>query len=47
MLNQANDYSFVPAPDPVLALEGRDYKRTSKVTVYRNGALVWGEEPCP
>jgi len=24
-----------------------DYKQTSKVTVYRNGALVWGEEPCP
>ena len=47
MLNQANDYSFVPTRDSVLNVGGIDYKQTLKVTVYRNGVLVWGEEPCP
>lgn len=46
-LNQTNDYSFVPTTDTVMTLEGREYAQTSKVTVYQNGALVWGEEPCP
>ena len=47
MLNQANDYSFVPTTSEVLDVEGRAYMQTSRVTVYRNGGLVWGEEPCP
>ena len=47
LMNQANDYSFVPTTNEVMTVESRDYKATSKVTVYRNGALVWGDEPCP
>jgi hypothetical protein len=47
MMNLANDYSFVANRDPVLNENTRDYKQTSLVTVYRNGELVWGEEPCP
>jgi hypothetical protein len=47
MLNLANDYSFVANLEPVRNEGTRAYKQTSRVTVYRNGALVWGEEPCP
>lgn len=47
MMNQANDYSFVPTTSEVMVVEGRTYSATSKITVYRDGALVWGEEPCP
>lgn len=47
MLNLANDYSFAAALDPVMKEGTKEYKQTSRVTVYRNGALVWGEEPCP
>lgn len=47
MLNLGNDYSFVPNLEPVRNEDGRAYQQTSRVTVYRNGALVWGEEPCP
>ena len=47
LMNQANDYSFVPTTNEVMTVESRDYKATSKVTVYRNGVLVWGDEPCP
>lgn len=47
MLNLANDYSFVPNLEPVLDEDARRFKQTSKVTVYRNGVLVWGQEPCP
>jgi hypothetical protein len=47
MMNLANDYSFVPTGTAVLDLGPGAYKQTSRVTVYRNGALVWGEEPCP
>jgi hypothetical protein len=47
MMNQANDYSFAPTTNNVLDVEGRAYTQTSHVTVYRNGGLVWGEEPCP
>lgn len=47
MLNQANDYSFTPTTNQVMTVEGRDYKQTSKVAVYRRKSLIWGEEPCP
>jgi hypothetical protein len=47
MMNQDNDYSFVPTTSDVLEVESRVYKQTTHVTVYRNGGLVWGEEPCP
>lgn len=47
MLNLANDYSFVPTQATVLNVGPLAYRQTRKVTVYRNGALVWGEEPCP
>jgi len=47
MMNQENDYSFVPTTNDVLEVEARAYKQTTRVTVYRNGGLVWGEEPCP
>jgi hypothetical protein len=47
MMNQANDYSFVPTTSETLVVEDRAYMQTSRVTVYRNGGLVWGEEPCP
>jgi hypothetical protein len=47
MMNQDNDYSFVPTTSDVLEVEERAYKQTTRVTVYRNGGLVWGEEPCP
>jgi hypothetical protein len=47
MLNQSNDYSFAATSNLVQRVGTLDYKQTSKVTVYRNGALVWGEEPCP
>lgn len=47
MLNLANDYSFVPTDTAVLNVGPLAYRQTRKVTVYRNGALVWGEEPCP
>jgi Cellulose binding domain len=47
MMNQANDYSFVSTTSEVMVVEGRTYSATSKITVYRDGALVWGEEPCP
>jgi hypothetical protein len=46
-LNQSNDYSFVPTTENVMTVEGRDYKETTKVTVYLDGALIWGTEPCP
>jgi hypothetical protein len=46
-MNLANDYSFAPTLEPELHVDTRTYKQTSRVTVYRNGALVWGEEPCP
>jgi hypothetical protein len=47
ILNLANDYSFTPNLEPVMNEGTRSYRQTSRVTVYRNGALVWGEEPCP
>jgi hypothetical protein len=47
MLNLANDYSFEPTLQPELDVDTRTYRQTSRVTVYRDGALVWGEEPCP
>lgn len=46
-LNQSNDYSFVPTQSTVLNVEGKAFKQTTRVAVYRNGTLVWGEEPCP
>jgi hypothetical protein len=46
-LNQSNDYSFVPTTENVMTVEGRDYKETTKVTVYLDGVLIWGTEPCP
>jgi hypothetical protein len=46
-LDQDNDYSFVATTDTVMTVEGRDYKETTKVTVYRDGELIWGTEPCP
>jgi len=46
-LNQSNDYSFVPTTNRVLSVENKAYKQTTKVAVYRSGALIWGEEPCP
>jgi Cellulose binding domain len=46
-MSQSNDYSFVPTTSTVMTVENRAYKETTKVTVYRNGALIWGEEPCP
>lgn len=46
-LDQDNDYSFVPTTDTVMTVEGRDYNETTKVTVYRDGELIWGTEPCP
>jgi hypothetical protein len=47
MLNLANDYSFVANLDPTMNEGTRTYQQTSRVTVYRDGALVWGEERCP
>jgi Cellulose binding domain len=47
MMNQANDYSFVSTTSEVMTVEERAYSATSKITVYRDGALIWGEEPCP
>jgi hypothetical protein len=44
---QSNDYSFLPTTNEVLSIEGRNYRETAAVTVYRNGTLVWGQEPCP
>jgi hypothetical protein len=44
---QDNDYSFVPTTDNVMTVEGRQYRETAKVTVYRDGELIWGTEPCP
>lgn len=46
-LNQANDYSFVPTTNQVLSVQDKPYKQTAKVAVYRNRALIWGQEPCP
>lgn len=46
-LDQSNDYSFVPTTENVMTVEGRDYKETTKVTVYLDGELIWGTEPCP
>jgi hypothetical protein len=46
-MNLANDYSFAATLEPELDVDTRTYQQTSRVTVYRNGALVWGEEPCP
>lgn len=47
MMNLANDYSYAPTGTATLNVGPGGYKQTSRVTVYRNGALVWGEEPCP
>lgn len=46
-MNQENDYSFAATGTDVQNVGTRAYKQTLKVTVYRNGVLVWGEEPCP
>jgi hypothetical protein len=46
-LNQSNDYSFTPTGSAVLNIEGKPFKQTARIAVYRNGTLIWGEEPCP
>jgi len=47
LLNLGNDYSFAANRTKVMQEGTLEYKQTTKVTVYRKGALIWGEEPCP
>jgi len=44
---QNNDYSFDTTSSEVLTIEKSHYRPTARVTVYRNGTLIWGQEPCP
>jgi len=46
-LIQSNDYSFDTTSSEVLTIEKSQYRPTARVTVYRKGVLIWGQEPCP
>jgi hypothetical protein len=46
LLLQANDYSFDPNAAAPSATAPFPYKRWLQTTLYVDGALVWGNEPC-
>jgi hypothetical protein len=43
---QTNDYSFDPSPNAPSSAVPLPYKRWLKTTLYVDGELVWGAEPC-
>lgn len=43
---QTNDYSFLPTSDEITEVNGFPYRGTTRVTLYVDGQLVWGTEPC-
>jgi len=43
---QTNDYSFDPSASPPTATNPFPYKRWLQTTLYVDGELVWGNEPC-
>jgi hypothetical protein len=43
---QSNDYSFDPDANPPSAATPFPYKRWLQTTLYVDGELVWGTEPC-
>lgn len=45
-LVQTNDYSFDPGANAPTSVAPFPYKRWLKATLYVDGALVWGTEPC-
>lgn len=46
VLLQANDYSFDPNPAAANGAAPFPYKRWPQATLYADGDLVWGNEPC-
>lgn len=46
-MTQANDFSYVDSHGTLESVSGFDYERTDRVTVFLDGHLVWGTEPCP
>jgi hypothetical protein len=46
LMVQSNDYSFDPNADAPSAVAPFPYKRWLKTTLYVDGDLVWGTEPC-
>jgi hypothetical protein len=44
---QSNDYSFDPNANPPSTATPFPYKRWLRTTLYVDGELVWGNEPCP
>jgi hypothetical protein len=45
-LVQTNDYSFDPSANAPTSVAPFPYKRWLQATLYVDGALVWGAEPC-
>jgi hypothetical protein len=46
LMVQSNDYSFDPEADAPSTVAPFPYKRWLRTTLYVDGALVWGTEPC-
>ena len=46
VLLQANDYSFDPNAAAANGAAPFPYKRWPRATLYEDGDLVWGDEPC-